>query len=214
MSTYPIFFSYSINALELIAAVVALIHYKKFVNSSERYFLHFLWVTFFVDTVLGPLSSYFKLDNIWVFYVFTGISFLFYYWWYFSILINRLYKKIIIVLSIIFLVLFVINGINVEFHKYSFVIGASFLLILTVFHLHQLFNSDHTLKIKYKLSFWITIALVLFNIGMIPFVLLSNYFNVWVDNFVFFIILIFLNIVLYSSYIIGFTWTKKKYNHF
>ena len=212
--SYSSFLSYLINLLEFIAAIMALIHYKKYVNSSERYFLHFLWVTFFVDTILGPLTSFFKLDNTGVYYVYTGLSFLFYYWWYYTILRNRLYKKIIIVLSIIFMVLYVINSMNVEFQKYSFVIGASFLLILTVFHLHQLFNSDYTLKIKYKLSFWITIALVLFNIGMIPFILLSKYFNVWVNNSVFFIILFFLNMVLYSCYIIGFTWTKKKYNHF
>lgn len=212
--SYPYFLTYVINLLELIAAIVALIHYKKYVNSSERYFLHFLWVTFFVDSILGPLSIFFKIDNTWVYYGYTGISFLFYYWWYYSILINKTYKKITIVLSVIFMILYVINGLNVEFQKYSFVIGASFLLILTMFHLHQLFNSDYSLKIKYKLSFWITTALVLFNISMIPFILLSKYFNVWVNNSVFTIILVFLNIILYSCYIIGFTWTKKKYNHF
>ncbi len=213
-STYSYFLSYSINALELMAAIVALIHYKKYVNSSERYFLFFLWLTFFTDTILGPLFGYLELDNNWVYYVYTGASFLFYYWWYYTILVEKFYKKIIIVLSIIFMILYFINSTNVEFHRYSFVIGASFVLILAGFHLHQLFNSDYTLKIKYKLSFWITVALVLFNIGMIPFILLSKYFNVWVGNSTFKIILFVLNIVLYGSYIIGFTWTKKKYNHF
>lgn len=212
--SYPYFLSYLINAFEFIAAIIALIHYKKYVHSSERYFLHFLWVTFFTDTILGPSSSFFKIDNTWVYYAYTGISFLFYYWWYYSILVKKLYKSIVIVLSIIFMILYIFNGMNVEFHKYSFVIGASFVLILAGFHLRQLFNSDYTLRIKHKLSFWITVALVLFNIGMIPFILLSKYFNVWINNSVFTIILFFLNMILYSCYIIGFTWTKKKYNHF
>ncbi|MDO5981468.1 hypothetical protein [Flavivirga spongiicola] len=212
--SYPDILSYLINVLELIAAIVALIHYKKYANSSESYFLHFLWVTFFVDAILGPLLSFFKLDNTWLFYGYTGVSFLFYYWWYYTILAEKLYKAIVMVLSIIFMILYIINGISVELHKYSFVIGASFVLVLAGFHLHQLFNSDYTLKLKYKLSFWITIALVLFNISMIPFILLSKYFNVWINNSVFSIILFFLNIVLYGFYIIGFIWTKKKYNHF
>lgn len=211
---YSYFLSYSINALEISAAIVALIHYKKYANSSERYFLHFLWVTFFVDAILGPLSRFFELDHTWLYYGYTGISFLFYYWWYYTILVEILYKKVIIVLSIIFMILYILNGMNVEFHKYSFVIGASFVLIFAGFYLHQLFNSDYTLKIKYKLSFWITIALVLFNIGMIPFILLSKYFNIWVENSAFMIILFFLNMVLYGCYILGFIWTKKKYNHF
>ncbi len=213
-SSYAYFLSYSINALELIAAIVALIHYKKYANSSERYFLLFLWATFFIDSILGPLSSFFNIDNTWLYYGYTGVSFLFYYLWYHTILAEKLFKTITKVLSVVFMVLYVLNGTNVEFQKYSFVIGASFVLILAGFHLHQLFNSDYTLKIKYKLSFWITIALLLFNIGMIPFILLSKYFNIWVGNSIFIIILFFLNLVLYGSYIIGFTWTKKKYNHF
>ena len=112
------------------------------------------------------------------------------------------------------MILYALNFMNIELHQYSFIIGASFLLILTGFHLHQLLNSDYTLKIKHKLSFWITIALVLFNIGMIPFILLSKYFNVWINNSAFTIIFFILNMILYSCYIIGFTWTKKKYNHF
>ncbi|MDD7887307.1 hypothetical protein [Flavivirga sp. 57AJ16] len=214
MSTNPIFLSYLINALELIAAVFALVHYKKYVNSSERYFLLFLWVTFFIDAILGPLSIFLKLDNTWLYYGYTGISFLFYYWWYHTILMERLYKIIIKVLSVIFTVLYALNSLNVELHQYSFIIGASFLLIFAGFHLHQLFNSDYTLKIKHKLSFWITIALVLFNIGMLPFILLSKYFNVWINNLAFTSIFFILNMILYSCYIIGFSWTKKKYNHF
>ncbi|GAA3629992.1 hypothetical protein [Flavivirga jejuensis] len=211
---YVDIFSYSINVLEFIAALVALIHYEKYVNSSERYFLHFLWGTFFVDAILGPSSRFFEIDSTWLYYGYTGISFLFYYWWYYTILKEKLYKKIIIVLSIIYIILYIINSTNFEFHQYSFVIGTSFALVLAGFHLHQLFNSDHILKIKYKLSFWITTALLLFNIGVIPTILLSKYFNIYANNSVFSIILFFLNIVLYGPYILGFIWTKKKYNHF
>ena len=75
MSTYPNFLSYLINVLELVAAIMALIHYKKYVNSSERYFLHFLWVTFFIDAILGPLSIFLEFDNTWLYYGYTGISF-------------------------------------------------------------------------------------------------------------------------------------------
>ncbi|AUP77600.1 hypothetical protein C1H87_02250 [Flavivirga eckloniae] len=205
---------YTIDLLEFITAIVALIHYKKYAHSTERYFLHFLWFTFLVDSILGALLSYFKIDNTWVYYSYTGISFLFFYRWYYSILIHNMYKKITIALSAVFVILYILNGLYTEYQEYSFVIGASFLLILAVFHLHQLFNSSYTLKIKYKLSFWITTALVLFNISMIPFMLLSKYFNVLINNSAFTIILVFLNMVLYGCYIIGFTWTKKKYNHF
>ena len=212
--SYAYIISYSINLLELITAIVALIHYKKYVNSSERYFLYFLWVTFFADIIIGSLSFFLNFDNTWAYYGYTGVSFIFYNWWYHSILEKKLYKTIVIVLSSIFIILYIINGMNVGLHQYSFVIGATFLLILAVFHLHELFNSKYTLNLKYKLSFWITMALLLFNIGMVPYILLSKYFNVWANNPVFTVILFFLNLCLYSCYVIGFLWTKKKYNHF
>ncbi len=211
--SYPIS-SFLISALEFMAAIIASIYYKKYVNSTERYFLHFLWTTFFIDTILGPMFGLFKIDNTWVYYGYTGLSFLFYHWWYRRILESKLYKKIVITLNIIFIILYIINGSNPGLQQYSFVIGASFLLIMAGFHLHELFISDHTLNLKYKLSFWITAALLLFNIGMIPFMLLSQYFNLWTSNYTFFIILFFLNSCLYGCYIIGFIWTKKKYNHF
>ncbi len=213
--TFPVILSYSVNALELIAAITAFIHYKKYINSTEKYFLPFLWFTFFVDAILGPVvGDFLNMDNIWIFYGYTGISFLFYFYWYHKILNNAKQKKITIIFSIIFFTFYVYNGRIIEFHEQSFIVGAFFILILTGFHLYQLSNADYTVKIKYKLSFWITIALVLFNIGMIPFILLSKHFNVRVFTTAFALILFFLNVILYGCYTIGFIWTKTKYNHF
>ncbi len=206
--------SHSINLLELIAAIVALIHFKKYTDSTERYFLHFLWGTFFIDTILGTLFDFLRINKAWVFYGYTGLSFLFYNWWYYTILKKKLYKTIVITLSAIFIILYIINSFNDGLKQYSFVIGASFMLIMAGFHLHELFISDYILNLKYKLSFWIATALLLFYIGMIPFMLLSKHFNLWAGNYTFFIILFFLNLCLYGCYIIGFIWTKKKYNHF
>ncbi|GGD11482.1 hypothetical protein [Hyunsoonleella pacifica] len=213
---YTTLLSYSINLFELLAVCSAAINYKKYKYSSESYFLHFLILTFIVDTILGKLvGKYTIINNIWLYYAYTGLSFLFYFWWYHTVLKNTLQKKVIILFSVLFLLVYFVCGSQVDYHKYVFVLGAVFLLVLTGFHLHDLINADdHALKIKYKLSFWITIALVLFNVGMIPFILLSKYFNVWIYNSAFTIILFFLNLILYGCYIIGFTWTKTKYNQF
>ncbi|MFB9057536.1 hypothetical protein ACFFU9_12375 [Mariniflexile ostreae] len=215
MSDSYYFLYYLIHLLELTAAILALIHYKKYKSSTERYFLHFLWLTFIFDTVIGVLiRPLFEIDNTWAYYIYTGISFLFYYWWYHSVLLKTMYKRIILVFGFLFFIVYFFNFTKPNLHQYSFITGAFFLLILTGLYLHQLFNADYILNLKYKLSFWITIALVLFNISMIPFILLSEYFNFWVDNPIFVSILFFLNVVLYGCYMIGFIWTKKKYNHF
>jgi len=208
---------YIINLIELIAAIIALISYKKYAASTERYFLHFLWFTFIIDFTAGLLGDYFKIPNTWIYNVYMGVSFLFYFKWYHTVLVQSLYKKTAVVFTIILLTIFTTDLITYpsnEYYSNTFITGAVFVLILTGFYLYQLIYTKHSIAIKHKLSFWIAVALVLFNIGMIPFILLSKYFNLWGNNFVYITILLFLNIILYGCYIVGFLWTKKKYNHF
>ena len=97
------------------------------------------------------------------------------------------------------------------YHKYTFVLGAVLTLICAIFHFWRLLYSDEVLVIKYKLSFWISTGLLLFNMGMIPFMLLSDYFD-FASNPYYTATIISLNLLLYGCYILGFLWTKEKYN--
>lgn len=209
--------SYITNALELAAALVASFHYHKYAESEEKYFLHFLWFTFALDTAAAILLDVFDIPNIWMYNLYMGAIFLFYFRWYYRILKKPFQHRIVLIFALLFLGVFFYNYFtlpNDEYHSNSFVAGAVFVLVLNGFHLYQLGNSDYVLVIKHKLSFWISTALLLFNIGMIPFFVLWKHFDVWGENPTYLILLLCLNTVLYTCYIIGFVWTKKKYNHF
>lgn len=208
---------YLINLLQLITAIIALKSYKKYKFSNEKYFLPFIWVTFVFDFTSGIIADFFLINIYWMYNLYIGISILFYFYWYYLILEYNLNKKLVLLFSFIFTIVFFVNFINNranEFLVYGFVTGAIFIVILTGFYMYQIINSENTSSIKYKLSFWIALALILFYVGMVPFMLLSRYFNVWGDSITFFIILLCLNVILYGCYNIGFLWTKKKYNHF
>lgn len=212
------YFLYAINILELAAAITALINYEKYKFSTEKYFLHFLWFVFFLDLLCGVLVDFFSV-NIYVIYnMYIGFCFLFYFKWYHSILSQKLNKKFALLFSILFTIALIVNFIlnsNNQYLDYSFVLGSIFIVVLTGLYFYQLANTDNILAIKFKLSFWIALAIILFHVGMIPFMLLSKYFNVAIGGSkTFIIILINLNIILYGCYITGFIWTKKKYNHF
>ncbi|MDO5969116.1 hypothetical protein Q4Q35_04780 [Flavivirga aquimarina] len=209
---------YLINVLQLITAVIALVNYKKYKFSTEKYFLPFLWIVFILDFSCGILADLYSFNIYLIYNIFIGISFIFYYNWYYSILLRELHKKLTLFFAFIFVIVIITNFIlnkNDEFLDYSFVTGAIFIVILTGFYFYELANTDSIFSIKYKLSFWIALAIILFYVGMIPFMLLSKYFNLAFEaNDTFIIILISLNMILYCFYIIGFLWTKKKYNHF
>ncbi len=206
---------YITNALQLIAAIVASVHFKKYVHSHEKYFLFFLWFTVILDGFGAFLADVFHVNNWWLYNGFTIISFLFYFNWYYNILKRPNFKKAVVPFTVIFgivalLSLFLDSW--EQYHTYTFFAGAVFLLVLTIFHFHQLLNSNEVLIVKYKLSFWISTALLLFYMGMVPLFFLMEYTGIQLLSYI--IILISLNLILYGCYIIGFLWTKKEYNRF
>lgn len=210
-----IYLLFIITIVELAAAVVALITYKKYRKSNEKFFLIFLWYTFFIDLIGAGMGHLFGLQNWWLYNAFMVTMFLFYFYWYNTILKSVLFKKIIRLFVIVFVVVAIGSFIFANwsaYHKYTFVTGAFFVLILTVFHFYELLNSNQVLIIKHKLSFWISTGLLLFSVGMIPLFSLSEYLNFKGSNFV--LTVVSLNIILYGCYIVGFIWTKKNYNHF
>ncbi|MEM7086553.1 MAG: hypothetical protein AAF489_10250 [Bacteroidota bacterium] len=209
------YISYAPSLFALIASIVAIVCYKKFVHSNEKYFLHLIVLTVVVDVLGGILGYVFSLNNFWLYNFFTIGSFLFYFTWYSRILRRKSFKRIIIAFYSIFCLVAISSLLFQswkEYHAYTFFTGAAFLLVLTLFHFHQLLNSNEVLIVKYKLSFWISTALLLFYMGMIPVTFLLKYMDVQDSKYLY--LLIALNLVFYGCYIIGFLWTKKKYNHF
>ncbi len=205
--------TYITHLLEFIAALLAFIHFKKFKNSKERYFLHFLWFTFGVDLIGDILADFYEVQTYPIYNLYMLVSFLFYFYWYYLILKRIDLRKIILVFVALFVCAFLLNFILQGwqiYHKYSFMTGSLLTLVCTVFHFWQLLNSDEILEIKYKLSFWISTGLLLFNIGIIPIVLLSDHFSF--SEIQYYILIITLNFILYGCYSIGFLWTKEKYN--
>ncbi len=206
---------YIVNGLELAAALAATVYYSKYIFSSEKFFLFFLWYTFFVDLTGALLRPVFDIGNYWLYNAFTITSLLFYFYWYYTILKSKVFRKWVMVFTIVFSIVAIFSLFFQtwnEYHKYTFITGALFVLVLTMFHFYKLLNSDEVLIVKYKLSFWISTALLLFYMGMIPLMFLTEYMDI--SGVSYLIIIISLNLILYGCYIIGFVWTKKKYNGF
>ena len=201
---------------QLVAAIMATIHFHKYKQSNERYFLHFLWLTVFVEVTAGVLADVYTIDTYWLFNSYMFISFLFFFYWYYSILQAIWLKRVVLVCVFLFLAIVVWDYLyrdELGYQEYTFVSGAFLTMVCTVMHFRQLLFSDEVLILKHKLSFWISTGLFLFNIGMIPFMLLSDYFS-FSGNIYYLIIIVSLNVLLYGCYIIGFQWTKERYNRF
>lgn len=206
---------YFFPCIQFVAAVVGLLSYKKLVLDREKYFVVLLWFTFLVEFSKLILWDFFSIDFTIGHNIYTLISFAFYFYWYYKVLHRNTFKKIVITIAVLF---FIISAVTYVFPEqiggkaYSFVTGSFGLLILTFLHFYQILNSNELFHIKSKLSYWVSSALLLFYMGILPLVLLATYIDL--DNKNKTIILICLNAIMYGCYIIGFLWTKKELNHF
>lgn len=207
---------YIVNFFELLAALMATIHFRKYRSSSEKYFFHFLWFTIGVE-VIGAIWGYmFESSNYWVYNVYMLVSFLFYLGWYYSILEQKIPKKMVSIFIVLFIGVSLWNFTSQSwdgYHKYTFVIGAFFTMICTFFHFRQLLYGNEVLILKHKLSFWFSTGLLLFNMGMIPMMLLSDYLEI-ATSVAYGVMIVGLNAILYCCYVIGFQWAKSKYSRF
>jgi len=207
--------SYIFPSIQLIAALVGVWNYKKLTLPREKYFLLLLWFTFLVELLNLSLKDLFGIDSSIGHQVYFVLSFSFYFYWYYDVFEGRFSKLITVFFTISFLIM---TGLAYLYPEelggkgYAFVTGAIGLLVLTFFHFYQLLRSDEVLIVKHKLSFWVSTALLLFYMGILPLILLANYLDIKDTSYT--IILVCLNLILYGCYIIGFLWTKEKYNHF
>lgn len=206
---------YLINILELIAAILATIHFKKYFFSTERYFFHFLWLTIFIELSGFAWGRYIKTSNIWIYNIYTVISIIFYLLWYKSIIKRIIYRRVITIFTFIFITVSLYGFIYESwksYHSYTFICGAIFTVLCAWLYFSELLNSNKVLQVKHTLRFWISTGLLLFNVGMIPFMLFSSYFNAYHNyrN----VILICLNVILYTCYSLGFIWTREENNQY
>lgn len=200
-----------INVFQLIAAIFATIHYKKYNDSTEKYFLHFLWFVFLLEIFGYFYGNILEKNNNWIYNIYIFPSFLFYFYWFYSLLKRKTYRKVLYILVFSYCFFGIYNFISLgydQLHVLTYILGSFLNLIFSIFYFSELLNSNQILNIKSKLSFWITIGLLLFNTGVVP---VLCFFQLYVANDKLnVIILISLNIILYTCYSVGFIWAKKK----
>jgi len=90
-------------------------------------------------------------------------------------------------------------------------ITGSILLILTIlFYFIELLRSEKIVRFHKMLLFWISIGLLLFYSGTIPFYLKINNYAIIPGVHKLFLIVYVLAIIMYLTFSFGFIWSKKE----
>jgi len=88
-------------------------------------------------------------------------------------------------------------------------LGELFIVLTIMIYYAELIKSDSILNFKNSLFFWISIGVLIFNIGIIPVLVIAELIDY---QCIFRYIILGLNIVMTLSFITGFLISKKEYN--
>jgi hypothetical protein len=198
--------------IEIIAAIVGSIYFYKYKETYLKYFLIFLWYIAFNELLGRYLAEILGEYNLIIFNLYLLINFPFLFSIYRHFINNKLHRRIIFYFIYSYILIFILNGIffedyEIELVTYPFIIGSSFLIISVIFYFIEVLNSEKILNITRNLLFWISVGVLLFNIGIIPWIITLEYFAESIDtvNVLSRALIIILNI----CYIIGFIWSHK-----
>ncbi|PKA84425.1 hypothetical protein ATE92_2614 [Ulvibacter sp. MAR_2010_11] len=213
--------------LELLAAIAGSYYLIKVPNHNKftKYFVCYLWLTFVVEIIctyapIGYFSGYeyfsFVKDtrferNNWLYNCYFAVAYTFYAYFFGHYLRDKLLQKSLYLLAGIF---FICSLISLITGDYLFVqdskfinLGGTLLLFLSVILFYfELLKSNIILNLKRFLPIYLSVGLIVFYLCTTPLTIFSQYFNAENNIFVNLQVqlILYCNIFMYSTFIVGF----------
>lgn len=170
-----LFLKYLSTFMQFATAVVASFYFYKFRGSFLKYFLAFLWITFFTE-----LTGFLLVNNHLLYNVYTVLAFLYLFFMYAKAINDSTKKNILRIASLLYIVVLIIAGFYenylTELQTISYIFGQIVLILGIGFYLTEILKSEKALYANRNLLFWISLGLFLFGAGIIPFSIVISYY--------------------------------------
>lgn len=215
----------SVKYFELLSAIVGTIYFYKYKHTSLKYFLFLLWyiviteffskyasktgvLIFYTDDNGNHYTTWFY--NLLRFVTFNSLFYI-YYRYLNSIKLKKWIKAFFIVYTVIYIAnwLFIQNFIK-QSSELPRVVGSLFLIITIIFFFIELLRSEKVVVFHRLLLFWVSVGLLLFYTGTIPFALKRNGYALIPGIHELFLIVYILAIMMYLIFTFGFIWSRKE----
>ena len=200
--------------IELITAVIASIYFYKYKNTFLKYFCFLLWYAVLNDISGVLIRDYISRYNAIIYNIYYCINFTYLFALYRHYIKNDKYKKLLLLFILFYYIILIINGFFenyiIEFLSLPYIAAATFIIISISIYFVEILNTEKVLYVKKNLLFWISVGLLLFYIGNIPFRILRNYYEYLTDATVLILLNVILATIMNSCFIIGFIWSDKK----
>lgn len=208
---------YGLNLFELMACVTGFIYWKKIRDTYWRWFPIYLLVIVCVE-IMGALTEGDFNMNLYSYFG-IPIQFLFFFW-----LFNRYFKPLppvvwtiiattVYIIALLTELVFLRNE-TLFFSSLSYTVGNVMLAILVLIFFSRFISSEKILGFKSDMMFWVSLGLLIFYLGSLPFYGLYNTIRddkkypgllntYWSVQMIF-------NYLMYTFFTIAFIWGKPK----
>lgn len=203
-----------VNLMEILL-LIGVIHFRKKLGKEIIFFIISLVFIVITETISSYIGIILHKDTILVFTI--GIfllAFFFLFYYYYQLFETPLAKKLQGIVLLLFAlnyflsILFVPNFFKV-FPNFTYFIECILLLATFGIFLYETFQTEKILSITTYYPFWITVGLFIIYICLLPLLLISSVAQDAMDIGIFRGILLSINIIGYSTMIIGLFVTKK-----
>jgi len=210
---------------ELIAAIIGTIYFYKYKHTHVKYFLFLLWYIVLTEFLsfyarkTGTLTFYTDENGnhytVWFYNLLRFITFNTLFFIYYNYLSSKKSKIKIKIFAISYIIIYFINwkflqNFTRENSEIPRAIGSIFLIIAILFYFIELLRSEKILVFHRILLFWISVGLLLYYSGTIPFALKWNGYALIPGIHKLFLIQYILAIIMYLTFTFGFIWSKKE----
>jgi len=228
MNTIPI------NVVELLAALMGTLYWLKNKNDVlNKLLVLFLWINFLVEIIgIYPTVAYYTnyeyfsfvkdtpfKRNKWMYNIFIPLTYFFYAYYFRKHITNELNRKLIKIGAYLYLLGSTINLLLTDVYfttdsKFSVIVGSALLLLCVFLYYFELLRSNYVLELKQRLSFYVSVGLLVFTLCATPILILSHYFSESSGNSLFIAlhgkVILGANIFMYLTFALGFYLCSKK----
>lgn len=229
------YYSFLTKTVEIIAAITALLVYKKYKNTVVKYFCWFLVYVFLLELIGGytvyvakyPFLSEIKNalkgtlieKNYWWYNFFWGIGSVVFYTTYFMTVIDKKQYKVIIGWSRAIFVIAAISNIIFNIDKFftsslpfNSTLGSIVILICTTVYFISILKSDRLMLFYKSVNFYIAAVIFIWYLVVTPLTFFNVYYTAADWDYVILrsTIMLSMNLFMYLTFTFVLLWCKPQ----
>lgn len=196
-------FQDNIIYFEIVSLFLSLFFINKFKSKHYCFFISYLFFAVAADVV----GEQVKVDNAWVYNIYTFFEYTSVAGIYYFLNNKPFSKKVIIFVSIIFYIIYGISFLYTFLQNFTVIILHFFVVPFLFLYFQELLNSKKITNYKKQLFFWITVGLLIYYFGTLPFITLS--FIEELQTKMLYTIPGVIVVIMHLIFIVNLIWLKK-----